>query len=221
MSDQTIDNFNSRLSIEEATILDSLDTPARIQAFLDGTRYPSESFNRNPLRVLREKNAHCLDGAIFAAALLRRNGEPPLIVDLLPTPGADDDHVLTIFKRHDRFGALAKSNFTGLRMREPVYRSIRELVMSYFEDFFNVDGVKTLRAYTRWIDLRVYDHFDWMWSDTGVDFIEQRLYSLKRLPLIDQRAASFLAPVDKISYQAGMMVANPEGLYQPKRDHPA
>lgn len=221
MNDQTIFQFNKHLSQEEAALLDTLTTPARIQAFLDQTLYPSESFNRNPLRVLREKSAHCLDGAIFAASIMRRNGEPPLILDLLPVPGADDDHVLTIFMRNCRFGALAKSNYTGLRMREPVYHSIRELVMSYFEDFFNIDGEKTLRSYTRWIDLRRYDRYEWMWSDAGVDAIEKRLYGLKHQPLIDQRMAAILSQVDPISLKAGMMVANPGGLYQPKRDQSA
>lgn len=221
MNNESVLKFNRLLTKEETNLLDNLNTPARIQAFLDEVMYPSEDTNRNPLRVLRDKTGHCLDGALFAAAVLRRNGELPIILDLLPDAGKDDDHVLTIYKRNNRFGALAKSNYTGLRLREPIYRSLRELVMSYFEQFFNVDGEKTLRAYTRPIDLRAYDQYEWMWSDIGVDLIEKRFYNLKRISVIDQKMASSLTSVDKISYQAGMMIANPAGLYQPDRDRRA
>ena len=133
------------LSPEQEETLAALTSPERIQAYLDSLQYPSGPENRCPGRVMAEEKAHCLDGALFAAFALRRLGHPPLIVDLLPEPGTDDDHVLAIFRCGKGLGALAKSNFTGLRLREPVYRSLRELVMSYFDFYFNVEGVKTLR----------------------------------------------------------------------------
>ncbi len=219
MMDLTIIKFNSMLTSAEHELLDGLDSPIRIQGFLDQTEYSADSFNRSALRVLRDRVAHCLDGALFAAAILRRNGYPARILDMLPEPGLDDDHILTIYQQGCYFGAIAKSNFVGLRFREPVYRTPRELVMSYFESFFNVDGQKTLRAFSRIIDLKAYDKSEWIWTDRGVDIIEKRLYRLKRIPLFDDRIAAGLTPVDPLTYQAGTLVVNYAGLFQPNREH--
>src|SRR5512139_118747 len=145
--------LEAQLTDEERTLLCGMTSPRKIQDFLDTVAYEPEYFNRSPLRVLRERRGHCLDGGIFAAAALRRLGYPALIVDLTPEPLMDDDHVLAVFRKNDAFGAIAKSNFVGLRYREPVFRSLRELVMSYFEDYFNTRGRKTLRGYTRLLDL--------------------------------------------------------------------
>jgi hypothetical protein len=203
---------------EDRKILASLVTPAAIQAFLDSILYSPDNFNRSPQRVLRERKAHCLDGAVFAAMGLRRLGYPPLLLDMFPDPGTDDDHVLALYRIDDRYGALAKSNFSGLRMREPVYRNLRELVMSYFEDFFNMNGQKTLRTYTPVLHLTSLDRFDWMDSDAGVDAIEQKLLSMHRIPLINPQMAARLSPVDQRSFQAGMLGVNQAGLYQPKSE---
>lgn len=203
------------LNPEEAALLRGLDSPARIQAFLDETPYSPEDRNRCPLNVLRDRQAYCLDGALFAAAALERLGFPPRLVDLFPDPGMDDDHVLAIFKREGRFGAVAKSNFTGLRYREPVYRGLRELAMSYFEDYFNVNGVKTLRYATRPLSLAALKVHGWEWNDQGADAVEKRLLALPRIPLLSPDAAAQLSPVDPPSYRAGMLTVNPAGLYQP------
>jgi hypothetical protein len=211
-----MDLFDNYLTGSQLAILQSLDSPARIQAFLDECVYPATEDNRCPVRVLEDRTAHCLDGALFAAAALQRLGYPPRLVDLRPEPDTDDDHLLAVFKVNGRYGALAKSNFTGLRMREPVYRSLRELVMSYFESYFNVDGQKTLRGYTRPFNLASMDSVDWMSTDAGADAVEQRLYDLKVIPLLDDRAAGLLSTVDPISYRAGMLVVNQDGLYKPK-----
>jgi hypothetical protein len=183
---------------------------------LDEIPYSAEDRNRCPLNVMQDRLAHCLDGALFAAAALRRLGDPPLVVDLFPDPGMDDDHVLAIFRRHGRLGAIAKSNFVGLRYREPVYRSLRELVMSYFNDYFNLNGVKTLRYYTRPLNLSPFDRQEWMVSDAGVDAIERRLLELRRIPLLSPEMASSLVNVDSLSYKAGMLNVNHAGLYKPK-----
>jgi hypothetical protein len=211
-----MDLFDNYLTGPQLGIVQSLDSPARIQAFLDECVYPATEDNRCPLRVLEDKTAHCLDGALFAAATLQRLGHPPRLVDLRPEPDTDDDHLLAVFKVNGRYGALAKSNFTGLRMREPVYRSLRELVMSYFESYFNVDGQKTLRGYTRPFNLASMNSVDWMSTDAGADAVEQRLYDLKVIPLIDEGCAQLLSPADPISYRAGMLVVNEAGLYKPK-----
>lgn len=211
-----LEDLETQLTPEERRLLAALDSPASIQAFLDETSYSAEDANRCPLRVLRERVAHCLDGALFAAAALRRLGFPPQVVDLLPEPGMDDDHVVAIYRINGRFGAVAKSNFSGLRFREPVYRSLRELVMSYFEDFFNQNGQRTMRAYTRPLNLAAYDRLNWMTRDAGADFIEKRLYHLRRIPVITAEMAAALHPLDALSYRAGMLGANPAGLYRPK-----
>ena len=151
----------------------------------------------------------------FAAYALSRLGDPPVVVDLLQEPGLDDDHVLAIFRRNGRLGALAKSNFTGLRYREPVYASVRELVMSYFENFFNVNGVRTLRGYTAPIDLRRFDRLDWPCNDAGADAIEHRFKTARRYRLITPAMAADLVPLDAREYAAGTLGSNPEGLFKP------
>jgi hypothetical protein len=210
-----LESFEQLLDAEQRTAFTSLDSPLAIQAFLDRTPYSVENANRCPRSVLQDGVAHCLDGAVFAAAALRRLGYPPLLLDMFPDPGTDDDHVLAIYTRDGCYGAVAKSNFAGLRAREPIYRSLRELVMSYFEFFFNVHGDKTLRNYTRPINLSSFDHFNWLWEDTGVDQIERRLLSLKRTPLLTSAMVQSLAKMDPLTYQAGMLGVNPEGLYKP------
>jgi hypothetical protein len=201
---------------EQEKILTGLTTPARIQSYLDTLKYPSGPENRCPSRVMAEGQAHCLDGALFAVYALRRLGHPPVVVDLLPEPGLDDDHVLAIYRVAGGIGALAKSNFTGLRMREPVYRSLRELAMSYFDFYFNVDGFKALRAYSRPVRLDRLDHLGWMTTDAGVDAIEKHLYTLPKTSLISAEMAAGLSPADDLTYRAGTLVVNREGLYKPK-----
>jgi hypothetical protein len=207
------------LTPEQADLLASLTSPLKIQAFLDNTPYAAESRNRSPLNVIRDGFAHCLDGGLFGAMALRRLGYPPLIVDLLPVPGTDDDHVLAIYKLHGCYGAVAKSNFSGLRLREPIFRTLRELALSYFENFFNLHGQKTLRAYTRPVNLAAYDRYNWEWDDRGADLLEQRLFKLKKIDLLSTTAIAGLSPVDSLSYRAGMLGTNPAGLYQPGKGH--
>jgi hypothetical protein len=204
------------LSEAEEAVLASLSSPAAIQAYLDATPYSPEERDRCPFNVIRDRVAHCLDGGLFAAMALRRLGYPPLVVDLLPEPRIDDDHVLAIFRQDGCYGAVAKSNFVGLRYREPVYRSLRELVMSYFEVFYNVDGLKTLRGYTVPLNLNPFDRYGWTWDDDGVEPIVQRMGEIRRFPLLSPDAATKLSRVDDLSYRAGMLVVNPAGLYKPK-----
>ncbi|MFN2111321.1 MAG: hypothetical protein ACK2UI_16820 [Anaerolineae bacterium] len=210
------DPFEPQLTDAQRALLDELTTPTSIQAYLDSIPYAPEDRNRCPLNVLRDRRAHCLDGALFAAMALRRIGQPPVVIDLLPEPGTDDDHVLAIYKREGHFGAVAKSNYVGLRFREAVYRTLRELVMSYFEVFYNVKGAKTLRSYTRPLNLCVFDPQHWTWDDAGADAIEARLKTLRQTPVVTPSMVASLSPVDVRSYEAGMLGANPDGLYVPK-----
>ena len=147
------------LTATETRILKALKTPQRIQHFLDleigYNKEPDGETIRSPRRVLRDRVAHCLEGALLAAAALRLHGHRPLLLDLGSV--RDDDHVLAIFRLHNHWGALAKSNYSGLRFREPVYRTLRELVMSYFEHYFNLQREKSLRNYSRPVNLARFD----------------------------------------------------------------
>jgi hypothetical protein len=213
--DPIMDRFLELLEPDARQTFLKLDSPEAVQAFLDELPYSAEDANRCPKRVLKDRVAHCLDGALLAAAAFRRLGIPPTVIDLLPEPGTDDDHVIVLFQRAGCYGAVAKSNYTGLRYREAVYRSYRELVMSYFEVFFNIHGQKTLRSYTRPLDLRLLDGSRWLWEDSGADQVESRLFKLRRVALISPEAAGHLSLVDQRSYQAGMLGVNQAGLYQP------
>src|SRR5579864_5824208 len=147
----------------EARKLRSFKEPHGIQRFLDDLPYHLEDTSWSPRRVLREGTAHCLEGATFAAAALRAIGRPPLIFDL--EAERDTDHVIALYRQGPYWGAIAKSHFTGLRDRAPIYRNLRELAMSYFDDYFNALGERTLRGYSRPIDLRKFDRRNWMTSD--------------------------------------------------------
>jgi len=195
-------------------LLRELTTPQAIQTYLDSLPYIGEALNRSPLRVIRDRQCHCLDGGLLAAMALRQLGHSARIIDLVPEPDIDDDHVLAIFQVNGLYGAIAKSNFVGLRYREPVYRSLRELVMTYFDVFYNVDGLKTLRAYTRPLNLAAYDRLDWQTTESGVEKVVKRLYSLKAIPVIHPNQVPGLSVMDKRSYEAGMLGLNFEGLYK-------
>jgi hypothetical protein len=191
-----------------------LDSPPRIQAFLDSIPYSSEPVNRSPLQVLQDRIANCFDGALFAAAALRQLGYPPLILDLLPD-GRDDDHILALFKREGHWGAIAKSNFAGLRFREPVYRTLRELVLSYFEQYYNVEREKTLRGYTLPLNLERFDRMEWMTSEAPIERIGNRLDEIRRFELLTPAMTAGLSPVDDRLYQAGLLGADEAGLFKP------
>ena len=125
--------------------------------------------------------------------------------------------MLAIFQQHGRLGAVAKSNFSGLRYREPVYRSLRELVMSYFDDFYNVRGEKTLRGYTVPLNLTAFDPLEWQVHDEACHPIVERMNRIRRFTLLTPEMIAGLSPVDALSYRAGMLETNPSGLYKPSR----
>jgi len=193
----------------------ALDSPPGIQAFLDSIPYSTDKFYRCPLRVLRERKGHCFDGALFAAAALRRIGHPPRIVDMHAE--RDDDHLLAVFQKGRLWGAVAKSNFVGLRFREPVYLTLRELIMSYFEVFYNLDREKTLRAYTIPLSLRTYDWLGWEVADEPLEIIAQRMDTIRRIQVLTPEMVRRLSLVDRRSHQAGLMGADAAGLYRPSK----
>jgi len=201
---------------EERKIWDSLTSPMKIQGFLDQAAYSCEETYRCPLRVFRERQAHCFDGAIFAAATLRRLGFPPVILEMIPN-GRDDEHLLAIYRSEGYWGAVAQSNFVGLRYREPVYRTLRELVMSYFEPYYNIKRERTLRGYTIPLNLGAFDRFEWQLKDEALDRISRRLDEMGKRVVISPRLIRKLSPVDLRSYQAGLLGAEERGLFQPNR----
>lgn len=204
------------LPTELVEVFKRFKKPVDVQAFLDATPYSPEDRNRCPVNVVKDRLAHCLDGGLFGALGLRYLGYPPVIVDLQSDEGLDDDHVLAVYRLNGLWGAVAKSNFNGLRLREPVFRTLRELAMSYFEDYFNVDGVKSLRYYTVPIDLTRLDKYNWMSEDSGADVIEKILKHRGKTSLVPRDAISSFNKVDELSYQAGMLGVNHSGLYKPR-----
>jgi len=174
-----------------------LDTPAKIQQFLDDIPYNTEDERetfRSPRRVLRDRTANCIEGAVFAAATLRVRGDPPLIMDL--TAVHDEDHVIAVYRRRGLWGAIATSKFTGLRARQPVYRTLRELAMSYFEHYFNLEGELTLRGHGRPVNLARFDRLQWMTSEVDLWPIAEHLEQIPHVPLVRAAVAGALPGVD-------------------------
>ena len=192
----------------ELALLRRLSTPAKVQAFLDGLAYnlePDGDTLRSPRRVMHDRAAHCAEGAIFAAAAFRVQGRPPLLVDLEATN--DDDHVLAVYRDGGLWGAVATSKFSGLRFRASVYRTLRELVMSYFEDYYNWDGDRTLRAYSRPVSLVPFDRIGWMTAEDDLWPIVERLAVVPHTRVVTPGAVRRLVRLDRRSYAAGVLGA--------------
>jgi len=192
---------------DDFKILRNLTTPPKIQRFLDEEiRYnvePGGDTCHSPRTVLKKGVAHCMEGAMLAAVALRRLGHPPLLVDL--EAERDSDHVLAVYRDNGHWGAVAKSDYSGLRSREPVYRNIRELVMSYFEHYFNPAGEKTLRAFSRPVNLSQFDRHSWMTSEEDVWIVPNYLCDLKHTPVVTKTMLRRVAPMDKRLYAAGRL----------------
>ncbi len=191
----------------ELRVFRRLRTPDKIQHFLDHdlayNKEPDGPTCRSPRLVLRDRTAHCMEGALFGAAALRVLGHPPLLLDLEAV--RDDDHVLAIFKQRGRWGAIAKSNYSGLRYREPVYRSLRELVMSYFEHYYNLRREKTLRRYSRPVNLQRFDGRHWMTAEEDVWMVPEYLCEIAHTPLLPPAVEARLSRVDARLFAAGKL----------------
>ena len=183
-----------------------LDQPAKIQRYLDEIPYNIEAERetfRSPRLVLADRTANCIEGAVLAAAALRVQGEPPLIMDL--TAVRDEDHVIAVFRSRSLWGAIATSKFTGLRYREPVYRTLRELAMSYFEQYFNLAGERTLRGYGRPVNLARFDRLRWMTSAEALWPIAAHLERIPHIPLLPATAARRLTSLGPDLRAAGLL----------------
>jgi hypothetical protein len=194
-----IDGFG--LSRESVRTLRSLNTPARIQKFLDGMTYQYANTAWSPQRALREREGHCLEGALVAAAALRAHGRPPLLMDLEAV--RDDDHVVALYRERGLWGGIAKSNFAGLRFRAPVYRTLRELALSYFEQYYNLRGERTLRAFSMPVNLKRLDAEGWMTSEDDVWCVTELLIAARHFPLFPDKVARDLPRLDRRSFEAG------------------
>lgn len=190
------------LSREDVRTLRSLKTPAHIQRFVDGLTYQYADTAWSPQRVLRERKGHCLEGALLAAAALRVNGRPPLIMDLEAV--RDDDHVVAVYREGGLWGGIAKSNFAGLRFRAPIYRTLRELALSYFEHYYNLRGERTLRSYSIPVNLTRLDRLQWMTAEEDVWFVPEALIDARHYALFPHKVARGLPRLDRRSFEAGM-----------------
>jgi hypothetical protein len=195
-------------------LISGLDSPYKIQEFLDSIPYNSTKRTLSPLLVYKERMAHCMDGGMFAAAAMRRLGYPPLIVDLAAEN--DDDHIIAVFREGKCWGAVAKSNTTVLRFREPVYRSLRELAMTYFDLYYNLNGQKTLRSYSRAVDLSRFDDRNWETTEEDLEFIGDYIGTVKHYPLITPKQVSSLNNVPQYLFDAGFYGADIDGLFKPE-----
>lgn len=193
---------------KELKILKKLDTPAKIQDFLDKMKINFEENGDtflSPLSVLEKNTCHCVEGAVLAALALRVNGFPPLLLDL--TAVKDDfDHVVAIFKKYGKWGAISKTNHAVLRYREPIYNSIRELAMSYFHEYFDDKGRKNLRSYSAPVNLKRFDKLGWMTAKEEIDYIPEYLAKVKHFPILNRKQIRNLRKADDIEIQAGKLV---------------
>jgi len=191
------------LTARELRAFNALRTPEGVQKFLDSIPYHLADTAWSPRRVLHERTAHCLEGAIFGAAALRVLGFPPLLLDL--EAHRDTDHVIAVFQVDGAWGAVAKSNYVGCRYREPIHRTIRELALSYFEGYFDPRGNRTLRRYSRPVDLKRFDNREWMTTKKTVWFIAEYLVDVPHVPLLTRGQVRRLTRMDKRSVKAGML----------------
>ena len=184
----------------------------RSYGYLNGLTYSADKFARSPRSVMRDRKANCYDGALLAAAALRGLGHPPLLLDMRAV--RDDDHVLALFRRRGFWGSVAKSNFVGLRYREPIHRNLRELAISYFNDYFSSAGEKTLRSYSVPVDLSRLDRLSWMTCDDHLDEVAGYLDRARHLPIAPARQIEELAKVDERTLKAGLVGSVKAGLYK-------
>ncbi len=204
-----ITDFESHFPKRLRKKFNSLDSPFAIQEYLDSMPYIGEERDRSPLNVMLDGQSHCLDGGFLAALALWRIGFKPLLIDIVPDPGEDDDHVLALYQIEGRWGALAKSNYVNLGFREPVYKSLRELVMTYFEHYVSIHQEKALRGYTRPLDASRYSYLNWAWDEDGANRLyHKHFYGRKTIPLISRNMVKRLSRVTDRTYASETLFTN-------------
>ena len=183
--------------------LRSLKTPLGIQKALDAMPYHLADTAWSPRRVLQENSSHCYEGALFAAAALRAIGYPPLILDL--EAEHDTDHVIAIYQLNGHWGSIAKSNYTTCHGRDPIYRTLRELALSYVHGYFNLRRERTLRRFSVPFNLKHFDSRHWMTTDDPVWFVAEHLFTIRHFPLLKKGVEKHLTRVDDRTFRAGCL----------------
>jgi len=199
------------LTAHEFAILRRLRTPEQVQLFVNAIPANHEIGGETSLAVhdvLRQRRAHCIEGALVAACALWIHGEPPLISHLDCDP-CDYPHVVALFRRGSRWGAISKHNGPQLRYRDPVYRSLRELTMSYFHEYFDRRGRKTLRSYSRPLDLRRVAPSLWVTNDRGCWDLHDVLEGLQHFSLFPARQVRLLSRRDRFERSVARIVEYP------------
>ncbi|MBU0762382.1 MAG: hypothetical protein KKD39_05100 [Candidatus Altiarchaeota archaeon] len=191
--------------------LEKLDTPPKIQNYLEKLKYNGGDKCHSPLHVVKNKRAYCFEGALFAAACMKYHGHKPLIVDLRAVN--DDDHIIAVYKRNGLWGALSKSNFLTLQYREPIYRSLRELAQSYFNFYYNIKGEKTLREYSRPMNLNRFN--GWETTDEDLNYLGEQIDKMKHYPITAGHIFKNLRPVNPKLLKASLMGAKLHEVYKP------
>lgn len=192
----------------EIQIFKRLNHPKKIQDFLETLQINFETAGEtcmSPRSVIETKKAHCMEGAMLAAAVLEFHGHRPWVLDLRSAEH-DFDHVVAVFKQFGRLGAISKTNHAVLRYREPIYKTLRELALSYFHEYFDDQGRKTLREYSKLLDLRFFNYLDWRTSGKDLFFIPDYLDKIKHFRILTKRQTKNLRRADKIEIEAGKLV---------------
>ena len=151
---QTLNGWSDFTAAEIAFFME-LDNPGKVQDYLDSiplNHEPEDDTCLSALECVRQNHAHCIEATMLGAYILSLHGHQPLLLDMRAS-SHDDDHIVAPFKVNGRWGCLSKPNHAALRFRNGVYRSIRELMMSYFDEYLSKDGTRELRAYSRPVHL--------------------------------------------------------------------
>lgn len=199
------------LAPREFAVLQRLATPERIQAYLNATPINHEIGGETVLsvrEVIRQRRAHCIEGAMLAACALWVHGETPWVMHL-DCHESDFPHVIALFRRAGAWGAISKTNGAPLRYRDPIYRTLRELALSYFHEYSNRRGHKTLRSYSCAFDMRRIDPQEWVTAEKSCWSAHDRITELRHYPLISRRQERFLAKRDAFERKAGKLVEYP------------
>ncbi|MFP5384946.1 MAG: hypothetical protein ACLGHN_02620 [Bacteriovoracia bacterium] len=196
----------------EVKFLRSLNTPGKIQSYLDALIYNPEDAALSPRYVMLSGDGHCFEGCLLAAAALELQGHPPLLVDLLGHH--DDDHVICVYKTRSGWGSLGKSNTTLLRGRNPVFKNIHELVMSYFPFYFNTKGQPSLYGYSEPINLNKFNSWNWRWSDENLEDMGKNFCDIPHFEILSKKELSKLPRVSQSLMDACFLGADKNGLYK-------
>ncbi len=200
-----------KLTREEIAILKRLNTPAKIQDYLETLRPNFEEKGEtcmSPRRVMREKKAHCMEGAIFAALALSYHGKKALLLDLrVSDHSIDDDHVVALFRENGCWGAISKTNHAVLRYREPIYKTLRELVLSYFHEYFTDTGKKTLTSFSKPFDLNKFKKRGWETDEKDLWYLPRALDRSPHLDITTKTVRKRFRRADPVEIKAGKIVS--------------